>query len=397
MADIRSYLKEKEKRGTQEVTFQDRIYKHRLTFFYRILLIVLVLGALITLVVVQYQRYVYEGYDILTTAEKKEISGITETALGNVLLTYSKDGAHCTDAQGTVLWNQTYEMQSPIMATCGNVAAFADYTGRTIYVYDTSKKLGTIDTTMPLRDLCVAANGVTAAILDDSDVTWLKVFDTEGNSLVEFRISMKESGYPLSVNLSPNGLLCAISYMYVDTGELKSKVAFFNFGEVGKNQPDNFVCGYDYGDTVIPFVKFMDNENSFAVGDDRLLFFQGSQKPENAHNVLFSEELKAVYHNEQYVGLVFPDTTGGGNRLDIYDNSGNKLQSHEFDMDYTDILFDNNNFIIYNETEMYIGTVGGAEKYNGSLDKPASVLIPTGKAYRYIMVTGNSIDTIRLK
>lgn len=400
MADIRSYLREKEKRERhtkQETTYQDKIIKHKLSFFYRILLVFAVVGATATLIWIQYRNYVYEGYERISSVSKEEVPGVGEQRFANTVLTYSKDGAHVTDSKGMVLWNQTYEMQSPMISICGNVAAFADYNGSTIYIYNTSEKLGTIDTTMPIRNMSVAANGVVAAVLEASDITWLRIYNTEGNLLVESKISMKDSGYPVSVSLSPNALMCAVSYFYTDMGVMKSSVAFYNFGEVGQNKTDNFVAGYDYSDTLVPYVQFMNEESSFAVGDDRLLFFNGNQKPENVNNILLSEEIQSVYYNSQYVGLVFVSESGNGKRIDVYDVSGNKLTSQEITMNYTDIMFDQENFVVYNETELFIGTVDGREKYNGGMDKPVSLLIPTGKQYRYLMVTKDSIDTIRLK
>ena len=50
----------------------------------------------------------------------------------------------CTDAKGKVIWNQTYEMQDPMVRTCSNVVAVGDYNGRNIYVSDTAGNLGTM-------------------------------------------------------------------------------------------------------------------------------------------------------------------------------------------------------------------------------------------------------------
>lgn len=395
MADVRSYLKEKRERD--DITYKEKIHKHKLFTLYRVLLVVVAVLVIVVLVAIQYKNRVYDGYEVIDTYEKEEIKGIVEVPLSNTVLTYSKDGAHCTDAKGNVLWNQTYEMQSPMLSVCEDVVALADYNGGTIYIYNTAGKMGTVNTTMPIRHMTVAANGVVAAVLDEGDTTWVVVFNTEGDKLVDFKKTMKNSGYPISVSLSSNGLLCAISYMYVDMGEIKSSIAFYNFGEVGKNQADNLVCGYEFVDCIIPCVQFIGTRNAFAVGDDRVVFFAGIQKPENIATVLVSEEIRAVYYNKEYVGLVFANERGSGYRLDVYNTSGEKVISKEFDMEYINILFDNKNFLIYNETEVYLGTMDGIEKYRGNFDKAITTIIPTGTSYRYTLVTKDSIDTIRMR
>ncbi len=394
MADVKNYLKEKEKR---EISYTEKIHKHRLSSIYRFVLFVVALVVVVIVVYMQYDNRIYEGYETLSAEPKDYVSGAVEKRMGNGLLTYSKDGAHFTNSGGEVKWNQTYQMQNPIMAICEEAVALADYKGNKIFIYNSSEKLGEIDTTMPVLSLSVAVNGVTAAVLDGGDVTWIRIFGPTGAILVDFKTSMANYGYPFSVSLSPDGLLCIVSYMYMDMGQMKSSVAFYNFGEVGKNQVDNFVGGYDYADTLVPYVQFMNQNTAFAVGDDRLVLYKGNQKPENAANILFSEELQEVYYSEEYVGLVFLSDLRNGRRLDIYDSSGTKVISHELQMEYTDIMFDNESYIIYNETELYIGTMDGKEKYNGTFREPVSLLIPTGKDYRYMMVTQDSVEMIKLK
>ncbi|MBD5461100.1 MAG: hypothetical protein HDR26_09210 [Lachnospiraceae bacterium] len=397
MADIRNYLKEKEKREKGEVSYVEKIHKYRLSHLYRILLCVAVVCVIAIMIYIQYQNHVYETYEVLSSQTKETAAGITELRFGRSVLIYSKDGAYCVDSQGEAKWNQTYEMQSPMAAICGNVMAIADYNGRKIYIYDTDKKLGEIDTTMPIRSICVSSKGVVAAVLDDSGVTWIRLFDTEGTVLVGFKTSMKDFGYPFWVSLSPDSNLCAVSYIYEDVGEIKTSIGFYNFGEVGKNQPNNFVAGYDHAGSIVPYVQFMNNHTAFAVGDDRLVFYQGNQKPEHVATKLFSDELQGVYYSEKYVGLVFFSGAGSGKRLDIYDASGERVLSREFEMDHTDILFDNETFLIYNDTELYVGTIDGKEKYNGTFTEPIDLLVPTGTAYRYVAVTKDSIDVIRLR
>ena len=413
MADIRSYTRDKEKReqtksvrqgkfrlvkSDDEETFQEKLHKHRLTFFYRILLGVLICGALVVLVIVQYRNKIYTDYDVIASVELTEASGTTDVRLGSNILTYSKDGARCTDTAGNVLWNQTYEMQSPIVAVCGDVAAIGDYNGRTIYIQSSQKQLGTISTNSPIRNLCVAANGVVAAVLEDTQVTWIMVYDTAGNELVKFRTTMKDTGYPVSVSLSPNALLCTVSYVYMDAGTMKSSVAFYNFDEYGKNQIDNLVGGYDHADTIVPYVQFMNNNNVFAVGDDCIAFYGGSQKPEQLAVYYFDSEIRGVYYNENYVGLVFYNGAGGERfKLEIYSKNGERVRTQEFSLDYTDILFDKETYIIYNEEECLVMTMEGVEKYNGTFKKAVNLMVPGGGSYRYTLVTQDSVDTIQMK
>ena len=85
------------------------------------------------------------------------------------------------------------------------------------------------------------------------------------------QISMKgvlsgEIGYPLDISLSPDGTMLTGSYMYIEDGTLRSRVAFYNFSEVGKNALNRFVGGFHdiYKESIVPRVQYLDDVYSVA-------------------------------------------------------------------------------------------------------------------------------------
>ncbi len=398
MTEIRSYMKEKQKRDQERLNYKDKIMRHKLQNVYRILLIVVAVLAVIGIVILQYNRHLYTGYDVVSSIPLDLTSGTIDVRLQNCILTYSKDGAHCTTAKGIVNWNQTYQIQDIKLAINKNVAAIASYNGREIYVQNTEKPLGTITTNMPIRDVAVSANGDVTAVLSDSDVIWINTYDTDGKMRFTGQVHMQETGYPVDVSLSPNGILLAVSYVYLDAGEMKNNVVFYNLGPVGENMSDLIVSAYSYSDLLIPEIYFADDETAFAVGDNRLTVFKGNQTPVDGAGHIFDKEIQAVFYGEKYVGLIFgSDDAEHTYKLEIYNTDGKKVTTYYFDLDYTDIFFEEKDFVIYNENECRIITYGGTEKFNGMFSKPAELLIPTNGTYRYTMVTATSIDTIQLK
>ncbi len=398
MADISNYLKEKEKREQKQNGYKEKIRKHKISTFYRIGLIVVILGIVVSLVMVQYKRHIYTGYDIVSSIVKESAAGAIDIRLGDAILTYSKDGAHCTNVKGEVTWNQTYEIQDIRLATCRDVVAIGNYNGREIYVQSAEKQLGTITTTMPIRDITVSATGYVTAILADTDVTWINTYNAQGENIYTGQAHMYDSGYPAAISLSPNGELLAVSYVYVDAGVIKTNVAFYNFGPVGANHSDYMVSAYSYEDMLVPQVQFMNNETSFAVGDSRLMIYTGAQKPISAKEYLYDEEIQSVFYNENYVGLVFiSDDAKSQYRMDVYGAEAEKIGSYYFDTDYTNIFFEQEQFVVYNETECMVMTFGGVEKYKGFFSKSVNLMLPTSSAYKYVLVTDGSIDTIQLK
>mgnify|MGYP000019808496 CR=1 FL=1 len=397
MADIRSYLKEKEKREQKLAEYKEKLAKNKRNILYRTLLITAALAVLVIFISIQFKYHIYTEYEIVASVEREAVGGALDMRLGNAILTYSKDGAHCTDARGNVKWNQTFEIQDIRMAVSGTTAAIGEYNGRNIYLADAEKLFGEIATAMPIQNLAVSQNGYVTAILNDTDVTWIYTYNSSGELKYEGQAKMDNSGYPMAVGLSPNGELLCVSYVYLDAGVLKTNVAFYNFGSVGENVSDHLISTFFYPD-LVPYVGFLDDDTAFAVGDGRVMIYSGGRKPVVEMERLYDREIHSVFHSDRYVGLVFlSEDSEHRYRIDVYDAAASKMRSFYFDMDYTDIFFEKDTMVIYNETQCQIMTMDGIEKFNGSFSKPVRLMLPTGKAYRYLLVTDSSIDTIQLK
>jgi hypothetical protein len=399
MSNIREYMKAREKRDTEpkRLNYKEKIRGYRLTRFYRAVLFILVIAGVSVAFYMQWRDRVFAESILTSTAEYRNISGTTIRNLAGYILQYSKDGISLTDSKGTAVWNETYEMQEPRIVICQDVVAVADYNGSTIYIMDTQKKLGEINTNLPIRAFDVAANGQVLVVLEDGNTTWIHLYTASGTHISSTRTSMNDSGYPVSITVSPNGKLVGISYFYVAGGQSRTSIAFYNFGPVGQNAK-NFMSSYNYGGVIAPYLKFMNDDTAFAVSDDRIMFYSGNEKPLSIAENLLGEKIKSVYNNEDYVGLVFNATAEDAlYRLDIYDKKGVKVLSKNFNFEYTEIIFAKDSFIIYNELDLLICNINGIEKYAGLLDKVTFLLIPTNSVNKYVAVTSESIDILEFK
>ena len=402
MAKIKYFEEENRKRAgrTKESQSQsDREYERRKKFrLIRILLLLTIVIAVVAWLYVRYQGKVYVGYDVISSTERVKVDGAKDVKLGNSVLTYSQDGAHSVDVKGVTTWNQSFEIQDIRLATCLNASAICGYNGHEIYVQNSEGQLGSFETNLPIKNIAVAATGRVTAIMEDSNVMWMNTYEPDGQLLYEGQFHMSQSGYPCAISLSPNGDLLAASFIFVEEGNIVSNVAFFNYGPVGDNQSDQLVSTFTYGDMIIPEIHFMTNSAAFAVADNRLMFYSGSQSPKTKTEHILDREVKAVYYDQNYVGLIFTsDKAEAKYVLRIFNASGEKVAERYFDMDYLGVFFENGTYTIYNSTDCVIYTMAGGCKYEGKFDKSVSLMIPTETPYRYRIVTDNSIDVIQLK
>ena len=377
--------------------FEHKIRAHRRGRFLKILTTGIVAILFLAVVVFLWSNAVYTSYSEISSFPRISSSNNVCLNHNGRVLTYSKDGISSIDSKGNLVWNETYQMQSPIVEVNENAVAVGDYNGHIIYVMNEKGKIGEIDTNLPIRDLCVSKTGIVAVVLKDSKLTRLNLYDSKGNELVKSECRMSQTGYPLAVALSDNGEVMEVSYLYVDNGSMKSSVAFYNFSDVGQNSVDRLVGGNEYADTVIPYIGFLGKENAFAVGNNRVSFYAGADKPVSIAEKLLSEEIQAVYAGTDYVALVYIDTTGAAlYRIDVYDKKGNLILSQNTDIDYQNILIQKNSIVVYNNTECVMYSMSGKEKYRGTFGKSVSLLISINKNNRFIMVTPDSIDIIEL-
>lgn len=383
--------------GREREHYADKIVKLRLRKLYQGCLIVVVIAAIAAVLWISQKNRVYTEYAVAESYARNVSANAKTIALGDYILTYSNDGASCFDIKGKPIWNETFEMQDPIVATCNSTIAFGDYNGRNIYVMNTQGILGEVATNMPIRALAVAESGVVAAVLDDSDTTWVYLYNSKGEVSVRFKTTMGQFGYPIDIALSPNNNLAMISFLGEDEGTVKSSVAFYNFGEVGQDMVDHYTSGYDYP-AVIPHVCFMTSELAYAMADDRLAFYEGAQIPVSKFEILLEDEVQSVYHNETYVALITYDTTGNHKyMISVYGSNGEKHLSQGFDLEYRNVVLKGENIYIYGETECCIYNISGVEKYRGSMNENISLLIPGDSVDKFTLVNQESIDIVNLK
>lgn len=388
-----SYAETKNKR----TEFEQKIKAHRRGRIVKVLT-TCIMGILIAAAAFfLWDNSVYTSYSEISSFQRVSSSDSICMNHNGKVLTYSKDGISSMDTRGNVIWNETYQMQNPIVEVNENAVAVGDYNGHIIYVMNEKGKVGEIDTNLPIRDLCVSKTGIVAAVLEDSKITRLNLYDSKGKELVKSECRMSQNGYPVAVALSDTGEVMEVSYLYVDSGSMKSSVAFYNFSDVGQNSVDRLVSGNEYADTVIPYVGFLGKDSAFAVGSGRLSFYSGAEKPVSVAEKILSEEIQAVYTGDEYVGLVYIDTTGAGvYKFHLYDKKGNLVLNQNIDFDYQNILIQKNNVVVYSNMECVMYNLSGKEKYRGTFGKSVSLLIPANKNNRFIMVSSDSIDVIEL-
>lgn len=342
----------------------------------------------------------YAGASYTKSADMITQEGTWYEALGGSVVSYSADGASCMDASGKSAWSITYEMQQPMVSVNGTIIAIGDYNGSEIHVLNSQKELCKINTNMPLRALYASAGGEVAAVLADTKATWIYLYKADGSEIAYFKTTMKQSGYPAAVAISPKGQLAGVSFLTMGSTQANSSIAFYNFGAVGQNTSENNVAGFNFDNQIFPYLTFLDATSSVGVSDSQIVFFNGDEIPEQGKTDTFGDaQVEAVYTGDKLIAVVL---AGAGDQaqhtMRIYNAAGEKVSQITFSMEYTDVQIANGHVFVYNAQQLQVYSPDGTKKYDGEFKMDVVKLIPSaGQANKMLLVTENSLESMTLE
>ena len=341
----------------------------------------------------------YTDYDVRSTVARADAAGTQFLEFQGNILKYSNDGAIYTDATNELIWNQTYEMSDPQIDICEEYLAIYDKRGTKIYILTSSKLQGSIETAMPIEQVCVAAQGTVAVLMRKDDTAYLELYDKEGKNLASGQIHGEKGGYPIAIALSHDAIKLGVSMLDISEGKTKSTIAFYNYGSVGQNEIDNCVGVTSYEDVVIPELEFTSADRMVAFGDSKILVFEGSQKPQQTAEIILDKEARSIFHNQDYIGIVTSNEDEAvTHHFAIYKTNGDLVREKDFSAEYDNIAFMSNDEIcILSDTACNIYTLYGVYKFHYEFEGGIYQVIPGGTSLNYTFILNDATERVRLK
>lgn len=362
----------------------------------RIILVVLAV-AIVGSFVLYNRLHVFEDYVIAETKEIEMTAGTEYVSAGKKLFRYNSDGVSLVSRKNETEWSITYSMQAPIADICGTTMVIAEQQGTQVYVVDEEGLVGSFDTQIPILKARVSRQGVVALVLQDEDVTWVNLYKADGSAVAADKTRVGETGYPLDIDLSPNGQKLAVSYLSVDDGVMTSHVVFYHFGQEGRKKENNIVSSADYAETVIPQIYFTDNSRAVAVADGGFYVFRGSDAPKESVFVSLDREIISCFHDDEIIGFLFPNEDGEEQyRMELYNYSGKRKLSKKIDATFDNIKVENGQILMYNEKGFDVFTKSGQLRFSSAYEKAVEEFFYFGEFRKYLVITRDSFDKIRI-
>lgn len=400
MSDIRKYMKERkpmEQKEEDDELLEKKLKRHKRGKITKWIIVIAVLVIVAVCYYIYMKNKTYTEYETVENVEVTDTYNCSFYEFGDYMLRYSEDGLAYLNGSETY-WNQAFQMKQPLLDVCNEYVAVADQKGNTVYICNTDSQQGKIETEYPIMDIDVSADGIVAAITgDESDVSHIEVIKKDGTKIAKGQTVLSGQGCPVDLSISEDGTKLVVSYLYVASGVIESKVVFYNYSEVGKNEVDRFVGGFDYDKTMMAKVEFITNDIVAAFGDDKLVIYSMKQKPSIIAEIKVDKEIKSVFYNAEYMGLVIENNEAENPyTMVVYDLEGDMVSETKFNFMYKDIKIANESIVIYNDTSLKVYNVEGTLKYEGEIEEGITSII-TKKDYSYYVVGPSSIKYIKLK
>ncbi len=382
----------------QSPDYKVQIRSHRFKVFLRaIILIGALIGVFVGIVLYFWYRS-YSDYEVQSEYERTDTTATLFEEYGKGLLKYSNDGAFYTSLDNTPVWNQTYEMEHPKADITESFVAIGDIGGTELYIMNESGQQGKISTVLPIYKFSVAAQGTVAVLLADKNDYYLKLFDAAGNELASGQLYVKNSGYPLALTLAQDGKKLAIATINPTGNSVQSEITMYNFGSVGQNEPDNIVGSFSYEDLVIAQMTFMNADTLAVFGDKEIQIYTGAEKPELKYTLPIEKEIKSIFYNDTYFGLIFNNEDEENSRhLEVYDKHCKNVLEHDFQMDYEKVSFlKDDEICLQNNYECALIGINGVDRFSTQFDVPLIKIVEEYFGMYYTFVLEGKTQKVRL-
>ena len=340
----------------------------------------------------------YSSYRTLNMNMQEDTVSSGYVKLGENILRYGINGVSLSDSKGNEVWSIACSMENPEAQITGETAAVYEKNGTSLRTFDEEGEKGEIAAPYPIRKAKAARQGVAAAILEDGDNTWIKYYDTDGTEIASLRTRIDSPGYPMDLALSPDGMNLAVAYAYAENGQIRSQVAFYNFGNPGKEKKDHLIQVLNYDDLLITQIDYVQEDVCVAYTEDGFLTFRGTAHPEETAAVREEQEILSIDKNDSCVVMTEKNQDDlNPYTLRLYSIEGKELFSKDISFHFEQISLEDNQILLWNRGEFAVYNFDGVEKFRGKPEEGEIRSITGLGKQEYLCVLDQGLIYIKLK
>ena len=339
--------------------------------------------------------HLYDEYSILHSAEVQDIAGTQYLQMDGSVLKISPDGVFCTNLANDTKWSVAYSMQTPIADINGKRAVIGEQQGDQVYVFGKDGLTGSFRTGMSIRKVRAASNGVSVILCEDGGAAWIRMFNSEGGEIAAIKTTVRETGYPLDVAVTPDAKRVMVSYLRADGNELSGVISFYDFSSAAASDEDHLTASYVYQRQVFPVVFYASSSMPVAVSDTGFIVYQGTKKPSPEKTVQLEGEIVSMFRDPGNIGFVFHSReTDQKYQLEVYNYKGSRVMETSLDFEFKEVRMADGEILLSDSQELNVYRSSGKQKVSVSYEKPVMYFGKMSGSKKYFVITSDSMDQI---
>ena len=339
----------------------------------------------------------YTSYTVESEADGGDSVSSYEYADGFVVR-YSQDGASLIDKNLQTIWTSSFTMTDPRVDVRGGQIMIYDCLGNSIRIFNEKEQVAEITTSLPILKASVSKKDTAAVLLRDGEKVNLVYYAKDGSEIAAGESSMKNSGYPVSLSLSDDGKLLAVSYVTAADGTAGSLIRIYNFGSAGKDRENHVVGEFTFKGTVAPEVRYLEGNRCVVFRDDGFVLINGASDPSVSQEVTIREDICSTFCDESNIGLVVrSEDKDNKYEMQVYSGTGRLKVSKGIDISYDRVRVCGNQVIISGSTEFEIWSTGGVCRFAGRLKEGNITDALKIGSNRFLIISDRKMEVIALK
>ncbi len=405
MSGIREYRKEKlknevsqDKDGKNRSDYDRKLQTHKIrTYGIFVGAGMILIGIIVALIVLKIQNS-YSKYVIENTIRRTDSGYAEYFCYENGFVRCSRDGVSYYSFNGTQQWNKPHEINNMSIAQCSGYFAVADIGGNDIHIYSQNGYISTVSTNLPIVKISISNQGLVVAILEDKEADYINMYNQKGEKIYTIKTTVESNGVPTDISVSPDGKKLAVAFTSVKGIELTTSVVFYNFDEVGQNENERIVGGFDsYKNQLIGEVHFLNYKDVVAVAENVISFYTVKEYPKLIKNIEVEHEINQVFYSDNAFGYVYTDTENKRDMLCVFDTGGGKLFEKVIDDGYNSFCFTPSGIMAYGDKKFILMNKKGNDIAGIEFETEISKIIPTDDNKNYLFITTDKIYKIKFK
>ncbi len=374
-------------------------YKKRLRLKYRIG-VGFILFILACILFFSYRNREYEHYQRVKTLVEDNSYSVVESFQKGIVR-YSGGELTFFDKRGKKKWDEADSMNNPSIKVNENYIMLYSKNGTELHIYDEDGKRYQIRTAYTITDQEISAQGVVAVSLSAGKTNYIELYSLKNEKLVSIKTSIKETGYPLDIALSPNGKTLCASYFFVNGVESQNRITFYDFSEKGE-RTENILAGFDFNETVVPRVTFLDDVTACAFGDDRICVYSLTNAPKLKKEIDIDSNIRSIAYDQDHFAIVrehydYEKEKKGNYGIEIFSKNGNLVGRTNLKTDYNEIHLYDGRLILSSAYHSRVIAMNGQTIFERDFDKYLSRMIPGRGENYYFMKYGDRLDLMKLR